>query len=194
MNSKTLTGSNRSPVRTRPRLFQDLPLFTKRRVLALQALQFGPFVRGQPSLRRPSSRSAWRTQFRIHCSVGSNSRAIDDGDRPPRTSSMIRCRYSSGYGRRDFGIVHSYHHKGVSVHVHVATPVGVSRIRRKVSLPPSQFISCKIPNIFALFTRRCEGERHFECHRDLFLDEFPPGLGDKNGVFPRYFLIFVVRS
>ena len=50
-----------------------------------------------------------------------NSRAIDDGDRPPRTSSMIRWRYSSGYGRRDFGIVHSCHPKGVRVHETGAT-------------------------------------------------------------------------
>src|SRR5262249_31094667 len=75
----------------------------------------------RPSLRRPSSRSAWRTQFEMHWAVGSNSRARSDGDRPARTSSTIRRRYSSGYGLRDFAIVDSYHHKGVRVHETGAT-------------------------------------------------------------------------
>src|SRR5258708_4392945 len=37
------------------------------------------------------------------------------------------------------------------------------------SLPPSQIICCKIPNVLTPFTRRLEGECHFECHRDPFL-------------------------
>ena len=50
-----------------------------------------------PSFRRPSSRSACLTQFRIACSEGSNSRARDPGLRPPLTSSTIRLFSSGGY-------------------------------------------------------------------------------------------------
>ena len=50
-----------------------------------------------PSLRRPSSRSACLTQFRMVCSVGSNSRASEPGLRPLRTNSMICSLYSGGY-------------------------------------------------------------------------------------------------
>ena len=38
----------------------------------------------RPSLRRPSSRSAWAIQLRIVCSLGSNSRASSPGLRPAR--------------------------------------------------------------------------------------------------------------
>jgi len=58
-----------------------------------------------PSWRCPSSRSACRTQFRMHWAEGSNWRANSSGVRPFRTSSTIRCRYSGGYGRWLFGIV-----------------------------------------------------------------------------------------
>ena len=51
----------------------------------------------RPSLRRPSSRSACLTQFRIVCSDGSNSRATDPGLRPALTSSTTRSLYSGGY-------------------------------------------------------------------------------------------------
>ena len=61
----------------------------------------------RPSRWRLASRSACRTQFRIHYAEGSNSLASDSGLRPLRTSSMNRSRYSSGYGRCDFGIVSS---------------------------------------------------------------------------------------
>ena len=37
----------------------------------------------RPSVRVPSSRSAWRTQFQIDRAVGSNSRDSDSGVRPP---------------------------------------------------------------------------------------------------------------
>src|SRR5262245_30819177 len=69
-----------------------------------------------PSRRWPLSRSACRTQLRIDCPVTSNSLASACGDRPARTNSTRRWRYSGGYGRRDFGIVHSYDpsQKGVS--------------------------------------------------------------------------------
>ena len=51
-----------------------------------------------PSARRPSSRSPWRTQFRMVCPDGSNSCPSDSGVRPARTNSTNRCRNSSGYG------------------------------------------------------------------------------------------------
>ena len=47
------------------------------------------------SLRRPPSRSAWRTQFQIDWAVGSNSRESSSGVRPDRTNSTI-CRRNSG--------------------------------------------------------------------------------------------------
>ena len=43
---------------------------------------------------------------------GSNCSASDSGVRPFRTSSMIRCRNSGGYGGRLFGIVDSSPHRG----------------------------------------------------------------------------------
>lgn len=46
-NSKTLTGSSRSPRRRRPRLFQDLPFLAQHPVLAAQAAQFVPLVGGE---------------------------------------------------------------------------------------------------------------------------------------------------
>src|SRR5712691_5626927 len=58
-----------------------------------------------PSARRPSSRSACLTQFRIACAVGSNCFASDSGDLPDRTSSTSRRRYSGVYGWWRFGIV-----------------------------------------------------------------------------------------
>src|SRR5207247_4748503 len=58
-----------------------------------------------PSERRPSSRSACLTQFRIACAVGSNCFASDSGDLPERTSSTRRRRYSGVYGWWLFGIV-----------------------------------------------------------------------------------------
>ena len=48
----------------------------------------------RPSARRPASRSAWRTQFRIACADGSNSRPKASGDRPARTNSIIWPRNS----------------------------------------------------------------------------------------------------
>src|SRR5439155_4971757 len=62
----------------------------------------------RPSVRLPSSRSAWRTQFRIDCAVGSNFRASSSGVCPARTSSIKRRRNSGGYGGGGadfFGIV-----------------------------------------------------------------------------------------
>ena len=59
----------------------------------------------RPSRRCPSSRSAWRTQFRMHWADGSNCRPSSSGVRPLRTSSTMRCRNSGGYGPRLFGIV-----------------------------------------------------------------------------------------
>src|SRR6185503_4751244 len=53
-----------------------------------------------PSARRPSSRSAWRTQRPIACAVGSNSFASDAGERPARTNSTMRVLNSGGYRRR----------------------------------------------------------------------------------------------
>jgi len=57
-----------------------------------------------PSALRPSSRSAWWTQFRIACADGSNSLASSSGVRPARTSSTICRRNSAGYGGLDRGI------------------------------------------------------------------------------------------
>src|SRR5690606_30751729 len=58
-----------------------------------------------PSSRRPSSRSAWRTQLRIACEDGSNSRDNSSGVRPARTISTSCRRNSGGYGGFPFGIV-----------------------------------------------------------------------------------------
>src|SRR3989442_714175 len=58
-----------------------------------------------PSWRRPASRSACRTQFRIAWAEGSNCRPSSSGVRPFRTSSTMRCRNSAGYRRWLFGIV-----------------------------------------------------------------------------------------
>jgi hypothetical protein len=60
-----------------------------------------------PSLRRPSSRSACLTQFRIAPSEGSNSRANSPGVLPDRTNSTICRRDSGGYGSCALGIVDS---------------------------------------------------------------------------------------
>jgi deazaflavin-dependent oxidoreductase (nitroreductase family) len=54
--------------------------------------------------RRPSSRSAWRTQFRIDCAVGSNFSANSSGFRPARTSSTSRRLKLAAYGGWDLGI------------------------------------------------------------------------------------------
>jgi len=54
----------------------------------------------RPSSRRPSSRSACRTQARIDTGDGPNSLARSAGFPPARTSSTICCRNSSGYGGR----------------------------------------------------------------------------------------------
>src|SRR2546425_656877 len=61
----------------------------------------------RPSERRPSSRSAWRSQFRIVCADGSNCRPSSSGVRPVRASSTSRARSCVGYGGRGFGIVGS---------------------------------------------------------------------------------------
>jgi hypothetical protein len=55
--------------------------------------------------------------------------------------------------------------------VALKTPVfiGVFANGFQDSLRPSHSIFCKIPNVFAPFTRKCQGECHFERHRDLFL-------------------------
>src|SRR5208283_1067801 len=60
-----------------------------------------------PSLRRPSSRSAWATQLRIYCEVVWNSRASSSALRPARTNSTIRRRYSGAYRLCVFPIVAS---------------------------------------------------------------------------------------
>ena len=60
-----------------------------------------------PSLRRPSSRSACLTQFRIAPDEGSNSFANSSIDRPDRTKSTICRRNSGGYGACVPGIVDS---------------------------------------------------------------------------------------
>ena len=66
----------------------------------------------RPSLRPPSSRSACRTQFRMDCAVGSNSRESSSGVRPARTNSIICCLKSGEYGLRVRGIVDSSFPKG----------------------------------------------------------------------------------
>ena len=48
-----------------------------------------------PSARRPASRSACATQFRIACAEGSNSRDSSSGVRPAPTSSIICARNSA---------------------------------------------------------------------------------------------------
>ena len=58
-----------------------------------------------PSLRRPSSRSACMTQFRIADAEGSNSRASDSGVLPERTSPTISNRNAGGYRRCFLAIV-----------------------------------------------------------------------------------------
>ena len=65
-----------------------------------------PPVRGvvRPSARRPSSRAACTTQFRIALAEGSNLRASSSGLWPLRTSSTSRWRNSAEYGRRVLGI------------------------------------------------------------------------------------------
>src|SRR5260221_6485645 len=62
-----------------------------------------------------------------------------------------------------------------------------ARIGLEDSLPSSQLISWRIPNVFAPFTRRCGGECHSECHRDLLLTNSRRVLRDKNRVFTRSF-------
>ena len=63
--------------------------FSSRRILfsrrSRASSSFSALVR--PSSRRPSSRSAWRTQIRIDCAEGWNSLASSSGVRPARTSS-----------------------------------------------------------------------------------------------------------
>ena len=54
----------------------------------------------RPSARRPSSRFAWLTQFRIVWADGSNCRPSSSGVRPDRASSMTRARSCGGYGGR----------------------------------------------------------------------------------------------
>src|SRR5207244_12372986 len=61
----------------------------------------------RPSWRWPSSRSAWATQLRIDCAVGSNFSASSSGFRPARTISTSRRLNSGGYGTWDLGIVNS---------------------------------------------------------------------------------------
>ncbi len=60
-----------------------------------------------PSRRRPSSLSAWATQFLMVCADGSNSLASSEGVRPARTSSTIRCRNSGGYGNLVLGMMNT---------------------------------------------------------------------------------------
>ena len=52
----------------------------------------------RPSSRRPSSRSAWRTQLRIADAEHSNSRASSPGARPVRTSSTAKPARRTGAG------------------------------------------------------------------------------------------------
>src|SRR6266446_6679878 len=65
---------------------------------------------------------------------GSNCSASDSGVRPFRTSSMIRCRNSGGYGGRLFGIVDSSPHRGTmsteagQLHKHLETLEGPARV------------------------------------------------------------------
>jgi hypothetical protein len=61
----------------------------------------------RPSARRPASRSACRSQFRIVWADGSNCRPSSSGVRPVRASSTRRARSWGGYGGRVFGIVDS---------------------------------------------------------------------------------------
>src|SRR3977135_2086796 len=56
---------------------------------------------------RPTSPSAWPTQFLIDCAVGSNSCASSSGERPARTSSTIWRRNSGGYAPLVLAIVDS---------------------------------------------------------------------------------------
>ena len=67
----------------------------------------GPAV-VSPSVRRPSSRSAWMTQFRIDGADTSYYRDSDSGVLPARTSSTNRRRYSGGYRRCVLAIVNSF--------------------------------------------------------------------------------------
>ena len=70
-------------MRTRPRL---LPIFPAQHLSCLFSLRnFRSSARStvvRPSLRRPSSRSAWAIQLRIVCSLGSNSRGQLTGSAP----------------------------------------------------------------------------------------------------------------
>jgi hypothetical protein len=60
-----------------------------------------------PSGPMPCSRSAWRTQLRMACAEGSNSRDSSSGFLPERAKSTICLRNSDAYGGRDLGIVDS---------------------------------------------------------------------------------------
>ena len=96
----------------------------------------------RPSVRVPSSRSAWRTQFQIDCAVGSNSRDSESGVRPPRTRSTICCRYSGEYGGRLLGIVSS------STSLRVSTKPGqlqFQHLLRRLALDPNPWIATRIP-------------------------------------------------
>src|SRR5271169_6298026 len=57
-----------------------------------------------PSLRSPMSSWTCLTHCRMLSTDGSNSRANSFSDRPARTCSTIRRRYSAGYGGCVFGI------------------------------------------------------------------------------------------
>ncbi len=77
-----------------------------------------------PSSRRPSSRSACRTQLRIAPAEHSNSRANSVGVRPPRTNSTICCRYSAANDRTFFDIRTPPAHS-LGVHQIGSTPTSV---------------------------------------------------------------------
>src|SRR5262245_3953918 len=78
----------------------------------------------RPSARRPSSRAACTTQFRMALAEGSNLRASSSGLCPPRTSSTSRCRDSAVYGRRVLGIGTSFLPQRIGVHQTGASPGG----------------------------------------------------------------------
>jgi hypothetical protein len=93
---------------------------------------------------------------------------------------MIRCRYSSGYGPRDFGIVHSYYPKGVRVHEIGATPVNDNLL----------LVQPEVSEAIYQEYRRRSGEAMATIHLDLIkpiVKDYPdldPGLvepGEKHG-------------
>ena len=109
MNSNPWVGSNSSPERTRPPLFQDVALFAQRRFSRCRRPQLEIALGGEvrPSARRPSSRSACTAiANRLRRRLELRREALP-GCRPARTSSTIRRRNSGVYGGFDLGIVDS---------------------------------------------------------------------------------------